>query len=215
MAGFSIGDLLRLLAAATTSGKAAARIEKIASSPTSDPELRARAIAMLPRVCRDDERLDDILMAAVRSSNRTVFTAAAEVIAAMHRTQLGPQLLLLLAQGKPVAELLVSLGDSTLAASALSITMRAESPAITLARILLAAEIGGRDSLEPLRPLAESQNPDVSAAARGAIARIGIRLQPMPGRLSICEPIGELGRLSVPVGGELSNSESGDRDEKH
>lgn len=207
--GTETDDPVRLELAAALGGSAAAAavIEEIAERQTASPLLRARAYTMLPSVCDDETRLDRLLLAGVHSGPAEVRTAALDAIASGRRAQLVPGLVALLAIGKVVSDALIKLGDTSAARLALDGAKRGEPVPLSLERIRLAAELGGKDSVEPLRGFLSSGNPrELATPARNAIELVKSRLTAIDGGLSIAAPDNR-GRLSpAGRGGELSNA---------
>lgn len=200
-------DAVRLDAASALGNDARSVIEQIAERPNSAADLRARAILMLPSVCDDDARLDRLLLGGVKSGPEEVRSAALEAIVSARRLSLVPTLVLLLTHGKSVADALIRLGEAASARAALAGARSGEDVSVTLERIRIAAELGGKEVVEPLRAFLSAGNPrELATPTRNAIEKVKSRLNAVDGGLSIAET-DERGRLSPAAeGGELSTT---------
>lgn len=201
-------DGVRLDAAAAIGFDGAKVIERIAEDASSESELRARALSMLASVCADETRLDRILLAAVVSGPAAVRAAALDAIVAARRAALGPPLAQLLSKGKTVADALLRLADPRTALAALESARQGEEIGLSLERIRIASELGGKEVVEPLRRFLTSGWPrELSSPARAAIENVKSRLTAVDGGLSLSTGDDSAGQLSpVSTGGELSQT---------
>ena len=200
-------DAVRLEAAAALGGDARSVIEQIAERPNTQADLRARAMTMLPSICDDEGRLDRLLLGGVKSGPDEVREAALDTIVAAKRTALVTPLIHLLVHGKPVTDAVIRLGDPRAALTALEAAKRGEDAALTLERIRIAFELGGKEVIEPLRTFLSAGNPrELATPTRNTIEKVKSRLPDVQGGLSIAAADGR-GRLSpAGRGGELSDA---------
>ena len=193
-------DAMTLLDLAAAIGAGAADVvERIAADETADPHARARAITMLPTVSRDDARVEELLLRALATS-AVARDAALAVIVEEKRTAFGVHLVEAIdGESATVGNAIIRLGDPRLARITLDARKKDEPVTTTLERVRIAAELGGKECVEPLRMLLGAGNPrELASPVRAAIESVKARLVAIGGALSVSAP-DDRGRLS-PVG---------------
>lgn len=199
-------DKARLETAVAIGIDAANVIEQLAVNG-SDLDVRARAISMLPSIVGDEDRLDGMLLGFVRTSGGMLHVAALEAIVSSRRP-LGRTLVAELSSGKHIADAIIRLADPACALVALQAAKQNEDVATTLERIRIAAALGGREVVEPLRAFLSAGNPrELAGPTRKAIDEVKSRLTGTGGAISVAEGVDARGRLSpASKGGELSQT---------